>query len=361
MGQLQDFVLIIPAKDAKALEKKLRQAYAKGSRRGAWFTLSDGKRRELLIIAALVQVVSGNDLGMTEVGPEIIQVANDLLMKLQELAARLWRTRERSRRQPGHVDESSEFEPDRDDVSEIPEIDWEWESVLDKNYRDLPKAKGRSGYICIIRDNVARRGKIFFDDCPVESLEAAFLERSLRFPLEMVMVLKVDNIKKAAETLLSPSERIDGTEWVELTKEELGEFIKSDKEGYVRGSHYVSPKSHWGLETLEADDYIDFPKLDKPASYVFVVQGVNLGSLYKIWEHSHPKGLMDDRWQSRELNNIHDMLTARKPIKFHCMLRCKCAESFREFLQERYHDRRRHRGWFELDDAQLEEIRKMGR
>ncbi|MDE2855486.1 MAG: hypothetical protein OXN88_15045 [Chloroflexota bacterium] len=355
-----EFVLIIPAKDAKGLEKGLRRAYAKGRKKREGFDLNERELRELLITAALVQVVAGDDLGMPEVDQEIVQVAADLLRQFQGRAAKIWMARKRSRLQPDHVDQASKSEPILNDFSAIPEIDWEWESVLDENYRDLPKAKGKAGYVCIIRDNDARRGKIFFDNHPVESIEAAFLEKSLRFPLEIVMILKVDRIKKAAESLLSPSERKEGTEWVELTPEELGEFRQSAKEEYVHGSLYVGPKTHWGLEKLNADNYRDYRKLKKPAGHVCVVQGVHRGKLYKIWETSHPKGLVEDRWQSRELNNLHDMLTVRKPIEFHVIIKCKYADSFREFLQERYHDRRRHSGWFELKRKQLAEIARLG-
>ncbi|MCY3781911.1 MAG: hypothetical protein OXG78_16475 [Chloroflexi bacterium] len=360
MGESGDFVLIIPAKDAKTLETKLRRSYARGSRRGAWFTLDENKRREILIVAALVIVAAGDELGMSPVDEEVVKLAKNLLTHLKGLAAAMWANTASARTQSSEEDGASESEPDVDDFSAIPEMDWEWESVLDENYRDLPKAKGRSGYICIIRDNDARRGKIFFDNHPVESIEAAFLERPLRLPLEIVMILKVDKIKRAVESLLSPSERKDGTEWVELTQEELGEYRQSAKGAFGHGSLYLGPRTHWVLETLDADNYRDFPKLKKTAGYICVVQGVNPGSLFKIWETSHPKGLVDDRWQSRELNNLHDMLTARKPIKFHVILKGRFAESFREFLQERYHERRRHQGWFELDDAQLEEIQKMG-
>ncbi len=360
MGQDQDFILIIPAKDASALEKRLRRAYSNGNKRGEWFTVSDGKRREILVIAALIQVISGNDLGMSDIDPEIIRVATELWNQLQSWAGVLLAMRKGAHKRHDVEDGASKYEPDLDDFSAIPEMDWEWESVLDDNYRDLPKEKGRSGYISIIRDNVDRKGKIFFDNHPVESIEIAISEKWRQFPLEIVLVLKVDNMNRAVESLLSPSERKRGTDWIELTKEELGEIKQSAKEDYVHGSIYVSPKTHWGLKTLDVDKYRDFPKLEKPAGYVCVVQGVNPGSLYKIWETSHPKGLVDDRWQSRELNNLHDMLTASKPIKFYVIVKCKFAGSFREFLQERYHERRRHMGWFELNNRHLTEIKGFG-
>ena len=43
MGKSGDFVLIIPAKDASALEKRLRRAYAKHGKKSDWFTLSESE------------------------------------------------------------------------------------------------------------------------------------------------------------------------------------------------------------------------------------------------------------------------------------------------------------------------------
>ncbi len=364
MGESQDFVLIIPAKDASALEKKLRKAYARGTRRGQWFTLNQRRSREISVIAALVIAVTGDSLGMAPVGEEILELGKQLFKHAKALAKTMFVNVQSKQTQADEVDDPVEPESEFDDFSTIPELDWEWESVLDKNYRDLPKAKGKSGYICIIRDNDARRSKIFFDDHPVDSIEAAFLETSLRFPLEIVLILKVDKIKKAVESLLSPSERKNGTEWVELTQEELGEFKQSAKGAFVHGSLYVGPKTHFGLETLPTEGFREYPRLEGDAGYICVVQGVQgvqCGERRKIWSSRQPKRWTRYSWRARKLNSPRELRASSMPIRFKCVVRAAHAQSFKSFLHKRYRQQRRKGRWFELGEEQLEEIRKMGR
>ena len=83
MGKSLDFVIIIPAKDASALEKRLRRAYAKHSKKSDWFTLSASELREIKIIAALVMVIAGDTLGMSPVGlRKSVRLAKSLLTHL---------------------------------------------------------------------------------------------------------------------------------------------------------------------------------------------------------------------------------------------------------------------------------------
>ena len=366
LGENGDFILIIPAKNASALEKRLRRAYAEHSKRSEWFSLNESERREILIIAALIKVAASDNLGMSAVDQEIVQTAEVLLKQLKELIKTVWYKRERERHQPDKEDGASEVEPGQDDFSTIPDIDWNWESVLDEHYRDLPEAKGKSSYICIIRDNDERRGKIFFDDHPDTSIDAALTERSLRFPLEVVLMLKVDKKKKAKEFLLSPSERKEGTEWIELSDEQLGDIRQSAKEEYIHGSLYVSVKTHWGLKSLSDDNYNDLPKLEDPAGYICVVQGVQPGNRYKIWRTDHPNDSGGIFGMPGQLNNPHDALHSAEPVKFRCVIQAEFAKPFETSLKGRYSDFRRRSDWFKLDDwfeledRQLQEICNLG-
>ena len=166
LGESGDFILIIPAKNASALEKRLRRAYAMHSKRGEWFSLNESERREILIIAALIKVAASDNLGMSAVDQEIVQTAEVLLKQLKELIIAVWYKRERERQQPDQEDGASEVEPDLEDFSTIPKLDWSWESVWHKDYRALPTLKGKEGYVCFVRDNDAKRGKIFFVNHP---------------------------------------------------------------------------------------------------------------------------------------------------------------------------------------------------
>ncbi len=360
LGKSGDFVLIIPAKDASALEKRLRRAYAKHSKKSEWFSLNESERREILIMAALIQLVAGNDLGMAAVDQDIVNVATVLLNKLQASAKALWKKRQSPRHARAEDAAPPESEPDLEDFSTIPKLDWSWESVWHKDYRALPTLKGKEGYVCFVRDNDAKRGKIFFVNHPVESIEPAFLETDSRFALEIVLVLQVDNKGKAKKALLSPSEPKNATGWVSLAEEELDDIKRIANKDHIARSVFVGPKAHWELETLPCKNYEDYAELTEPASYVCVIQGVNCGKLYKIWTTSCPEKLAVNKLRTRVLNTPRDVLHAPKLVTFYGIIKAKYAESFESFLHARYSDLRRKGGWFELGCTQLEEIRSMG-
>lgn len=355
-----DFILIVPARNAPVLEKRLRRAYATGSRKKDWFLLKNWEQREIMIIATLVKVVSLDDLGMSEVNEEIVQLAGDLLKQLLKLVNVFGKKRGYAHGKSDRKEDASVAETDSDQFTAIASLQLNWESVLDENYRKLPKATGKSVYICIIRDNDAKRAKIYFHNHPVKAIEAAFTERSLQFPLEVVLVLKADNYRKARNTLLSPLERKHGTQWIELSDEELRGLKQSALQSRSHGSVYVSPASHWGLETMPTDTLNQLQELPSPAGYVCVVQGVKCGKSRKIWRTSHPKRLAGARWRTRKLNNPHDAITAKHPIRFTCIIKSDYVKSFQAFLHKRYRAQRKHKTWFKLDDAQLTEMNRLG-
>ena len=361
MGQSQDFVLIIPAKDASSLEQRLRRTYGKRSKKGEWFELDKSELREILIIAALVMVVAGDTIGMVPVDDEIRELGKRLFTHVKALASAMWANTQSSPTQSPKEDGASVNELILDSFSAIPNVNWEWESVLDEDYRVLPKLKGKSGYVCIIRDTETDNYKVYFEDHPVDAIDCAFLETGLRFPLEIFLVLEIENKKKAKEALLSLSESKHRNEWVNLSMEELGEIKRSSTEAYAHSSVYVNPKKHWGLETLSCDVYKDYPKLEKPVGYVCVVQGVKPGKHRKIWKTRHPKRLAKDKKLALMLNNPHDVLTSSEPIRLKWIIKSEHAESFQTFLHKRYRKHRTKGGWFKLDEAQLREIRNLGK
>ena len=195
----------------------------------------------------------------------------------------------------------------------------------------------------------------------MKAIEAAFTERSLQFPLEVVLVLKADNYRKARNTLLSPSEPKNATGWVSLAEEELDDIERIANKDHIARSVFVGPKAHWGLETLPCKNYEDYAELTEPAGYVCIIQGVNPGELYKIWTTACPKNLAVDKLRTRELNNPYNVLHApNKLVSFYGIIEARYAESFKRFLHARYRDQRRKGGWFELGCTQLKEIRSMG-
>ena len=149
---------------------------------------------------------------------------------------------------------------------------------------------------------------------------------------------------------------------VELSFKELGARNNLAVEDWIQGSVYVSPKSHWGLTTLANDAYNFYPKLEKPAGYICLLQGVKPGNEYKLRLTDLPKDLGGNLALALQLNNPHDVHSASKPIKFRCcIIKAEYADSFRSFLHKRYSEHKKISGWFELDNSQLREICSSGK
>lgn len=360
MGETGDFVLVIPSKDASALEKKLRNAFAKNSKKREWFELDTNHLLEIKIIAALVMVAAGDTLGMSPVDDDVVQLGTKLFEHIKRLAFAVAANMQSKHRQRSEVQVTKDSTPDKNDYSTIPNIDWEWESVMHVHYRDLPKAKGKSCYVCIIRDNDAKLGKIFLDDHPVKSIDVALAERWRQFPLEIVMILKVKNKRKARRALLSPLTDQEEGDWVALSNESLGEIKKFATAEWLGDSFYVEPRTHFELETLPTENFREYPKLEDTAGYVCVVQGIKCGKRRKIWTSRHPKRWTRYSWRARELNSPQDLRASSDPIRFKCLVRAAYAQSFKKCLRNRYREQRRRKGWFELEEKHLQEINSMG-
>ena len=365
LGRDREFVLVFPATDAKSIERKLRSAYAKGSSKSQWFTLSQAKQREIVILAAVVQVLAKSDLGMAPVDDEIIELAKEVLPKLMAVAKGILAAKDPLPKLKEDETGSKKAATD-DGWPAIPDFDWSWESVSDKDYRRLPNLKGKEAYLTVIRDNNARLGKIFVDDYPAESIDAALAERPSPFPLEIVLILKVANKKKAKLTLLASSGDRDANEWVDLADESLGEVRKLAIADWHGDSIYVGPKSHFGLETLQTEDFRGCPKLDRTAGYVCVVQGVKPGQHFKIWRNDHPYESGGIFGMPGQLNNPHDALHSTDPVKYGCVIRSEHAKSFEVYLKARYSEFRskidwlKLGDWYKLDEQQLQDIRDLG-
>ncbi len=362
MADNEDFFLVIPTKDAKDLEKKLRNTFNRHGKKSEWFSLSDLERLEIALIAAIAQLAAGDDLGMAAVDSKTIQLATTLFYQLLELAKRQQekaapKAPKKKKKAPAPA--AAKVKPNLDDLAALPEMDWSWKNVLRKNYRALPKAKGKAGYVTIIRDNAAKRGKIYFDDHPVASIETALLEQFSHFDLEVVLVLEVDDKKKAKKALRAPAENKDGNGWTELSNEEIGAVREIAQHGNVMKSVYVSPKTHWRLKSLPSENYREYPVLEKPAGYVCLVQGVRPGKLRKFWYALRPKDLAGDFKLKLMLNTPYDAIHAPKPVRFKCIIEAEHAASFEKFLHKRYaaHETR---GFFNLSDDQLKEIYALG-
>lgn len=355
------FKLNFPAKDAQALERRLRRTFTQ-RKKGEWFTLNEIERREIQIIAAIVMVAAGDTLGMVPVDEDDLNLAKDLLKNLTELATERLVKKAMANAQPGAEEVPIETVPDFADFPALPDLDWNWESVLTKDYRNLPKLKGKEAYLTVIRDNNARQGRVFIDTHVVDSIDSAFVDRSLRFDLEIVLILKVDNKRKAKRDLRLASSDIGENEWVDVSDETFAEIKEFAALEWNRDSIYIGPKAHYGLETLSTDNFRANPNLDEGDSgYVVVVQGAKCGKSMKIWSSRRPRRWTRYSWRARKLNSPKALASSKNPYRFSCVIKSEHAVSFRRFLCARYRQLQRKRGWYKLDDGHLQEIRNLGR
>lgn len=366
LGTNGDFVLIIPAKNAKKLEKSFRDTFAKHSKKSDWCKLSEPVQQGMFILAAIVGLVAGDNLGMAPVNPAVRKLALDILNTIGQWATDL------AKKKPASNDAKHEFganqsAPDPEDFSVIPNFDWNWENVLTKDYRALPKLRGKEAYLTVICDNSARVGKVFIHSHPAKSIDAALAEQWQQFALELTLIMKVDKKNKVRRALQSSADEQGENGWVSFSDEAMGD-VKQLARPFLYGfKPFLRPKTHWRLKTLASQPYRTLPKLRGQKGYVCVVQGSRRGNRYKIWRTHLPKDTGGPFGMAAQLNNPHDALHARNRVRFGCIIRSEYAESFETFLKERYAKSRRRRyfyetgDWYTLTSSQLQEIRNLGR
>ena len=365
LGANGDFVLIIPAKNAKELEKSFRDTFAKHSKKSDWCELSEPVQQGMFILAAIVGLVAGDNLGMVPVNPAVGKLALDILNTLGQWAADL------AKKKPASNDAEHEFGatqsvPSPEDFSALPNFDWNWENVLTKDYRALPKLNGKEAYLTVICDNNARVGKVFIDSHPAKSIDAALAEQWQRFALELTLIMKIDKRNKVRRALQSSADDQGENGWVSFSDEAMGD-VKQLARPFLYGlKPFLGPKTHWGLKTLASRSYRRLPKLRGQEGYVCVVKGSRRGDRYKIWRTQLPKDTGGLSGMATQLNNPHDALHARNRVRYSCIIQADHAETFETFLKERYSkSRRRHYfyetgDWYTLTSSQLKEIRNFG-
>ncbi|MCY3917379.1 MAG: hypothetical protein OXG49_15325 [Chloroflexi bacterium] len=366
LGPRVEFALNFPAKDAGALEKRLRTVFG-NRKKGEWFTISEIERRTVQIIAALVMVAAGDTLEMAPVDEDDLNLAKDLLKNLGELATETLVKKVLANAQPGAEEVPIETVPDFANIPTMPDLDWNWESVLTKDYRALPKLSGKEAYLTVICDNNAKVGKVFIDSHPAKSIDIALAEQWHGFALELTLIMKVDKRKKVRRILQSYADELGENGWVSFSDEAMGDVKQLARPFFYGFKPFLRPKTHWGLKTLASQSYRRLPELRGQKGYVCVVQGSRCGNRYKIWRTQLPRDTGGLTGMAAQLNNPHDALHARKRVRYSCIIQADHAETFETFLKERYSkSRRRHyfyetSDWYTLTSSQLQEIRNFGR
>ena len=335
------FMLNFPAKDAGALAKRLRRAFG-NPRKGEWFTLNENERRKLQMIAAIVMAGAGDTLGMAPVDEEDVKLAKDLIKRLAELAVTRAPSVAQATPQPDAGEVPIETVPDFEHISALPDLDWNWENVLTKDYRAPPELRGNEAYLTVICDNNASVGKVFIDNHPAESIDAALAEQWQRIALELTLIMKVDNRKNVSRTLQTSADDQGENGWASYSDEALGD-VKQAARPYLYGfKPFLRPKTDWGLTTLASRSYRSLPKLRGQQRYVCVVQGKRRGDRYKIWRTQLPRDTGGLAGMAAQLNNPHDALHARNRVWYSWIIPADHAETFEPFLKERYSKSRKN-------------------
>lgn len=103
------------------------------------------------------------------------------------------------------------------------------------------------------------------------------------------------------------------------------------------------------LSNASARHYKDLPKLEKPAGYVYIIQDVDFSNRYKIGRTNHPK---------RRINKFEVTLPFKTELVH--ILRADNAVAAEGYLHKRFAKERARGEWFDLNEAQLQEIRRLG-
>ena len=107
-------------------------------------------------------------------------------------------------------------------------------------------------------------------------------------------------------------------------------------------------RGSWELKKVSVHGYKRLPSLDPPAGYVCLIRDMDYGSRYKIERMKHPAADFED---------VTDGLPFKTQIAY--IARTNDAAASERYLHQRYARHTARGEWFDLDDAQLREIRRL--
>lgn len=341
-------ILVVPTKEARKLERKLKSLYAPYNVGDNWFELEETRITEL----RQLQIVVDKAIGKTvkpgfKLEPEDIKQAQ----RLSELLSNV------SKGKTLHKVKFSNGKP----VDDL-----ELKSLPPVNYRSLPKLKGKSGYLLVTRDVANYRHRIESAKDPVQYIGKTLGLVSPSFGLEIILVLESDRVKQVEDSLalLYPA---DENGWRRLSIPQLQEIRNLAKSVPVYKTRYLTPRTHWGIQTCPIRHHKNLPILKDPKGYVCVVQGARRGNRYKFWRMQNLKASGGLFGLAGQLNNPHDALHASKPIRFLCIIRAEHAKAFEAFLKERFSKYKSKKDifklddWYKLSEVQLQEIKDLAK
>ena len=332
-------VLVIPTDDIQETERELHKFCATNRNFGDWFDLTEQQARQLHQLQVIVDLGAGNlEEATAELDDDELQQARRLFELLSNASA------------------DSRISHEKDETPGTPPT-LDLETVSTGNYRNLPKLKRRSGYLLVIRNVEYGLHRIESTDYPFQYIGEALGLVNPRFGVELILAFRSERVKQLEENLSTLYPADDDYGWRQLSAPQVQEIRNLATRESVQGSIYLKPKTHWGLEIVQTSDYKELPRLRYPQGYVCITQGVKPGKKYKIWHTTKPKDLAEDLRLALMLNNPHDATTSSEPVRFACVIQSNHATAFKDFLHKRFSGLRQGGDWFDLDEAQLKEIR----
>ncbi len=334
-------VLVIPTTSTEELERELNSLCATHLTDGDWFELTPAQIRRLRQLQVVVDLTAGN----------LVSVDQELDPDALEQAKRLFELISNASADTGQDEDTA--------VVKDASTNLDLKIVPINNYWILPKLKLGSGYLLVVRDVEHGLHRIDSANDPARYVDEALGLVNPRFGLELILALESKRFKQVAENLAILYPPVNESGWRQLSAPQLQEIRNLASPRAVQKTIYVTPKTHWGLETVRTADYREVPRLRYPDGYVCITQGVKSGKRYKIWHTTKPKDLVDDLRLVLMLNNPHDAATTSEPTRFACVIKTKHATAFKAFLHKRYAEFRRGGDWFDLDKLHLKEISAM--
>lgn len=229
---------------------------------------------------------------------------------------------------------------------------WNISNIPITRYKRLPYLRQPEGYVCIFQDLHSRNYFIGNSDHPKYLVSR--WERRAPNRYKLVRILRANNaveLKKSLHQRYKEKWIRQHQGWFRLDSAELREL-----DGFIaKGSKLIGADAkqleRWNLRYFAGDFYKHLPKLKLPAGYVYVLRDVYTED-YKIGYTNHPIvriKYLDER-ASGDVEYVH-------------ILQSDHVRETETFLHKWFHANRIRPGseWFQLDNAQLQEIQQLAR
>ena len=229
---------------------------------------------------------------------------------------------------------------------------WNISNIPIARYKRLPRLRQSEGYVCIFQD--LRTRNYFIGDTDYPQFLVGLWEDRAPNRYKLVRILRADNaveLKKSLHQRYKDKWIRQHQGWFRLDSaqlRELDDFIAQGSKQIVANAVQLE---RWNLRYFAGDFYKHLPKLKLPAGYVYVLRDLYTED-YKIGYTNHPVVRIKylEEKASGEVEYVH-------------ILQSDQVKETETFLHKRFHANRTRPGWewFQLDNAQLQEIQHLAR